>query len=69
MHGWSVDRVLVTDDENILGCAQLLVRKLPFPFRALVYVPRGPMCSAENTTAVLDQLAGYASSRHHGRGA
>lgn len=66
MHGWSVDRVLVTDAENILGCAQLLVRKLPFPFQALVYVPRGPMCSAENTTVVLDQLAGYASTTHHG---
>jgi lipid II:glycine glycyltransferase (peptidoglycan interpeptide bridge formation enzyme) len=66
MHGWSVDRVLVTDDETILGCAQLLVRKLPFPFRALVYVPRGPMCSAGDTTAVLEQLAGYASTHHHG---
>ncbi|GAA1762442.1 peptidoglycan bridge formation glycyltransferase FemA/FemB family protein [Pseudarthrobacter sulfonivorans] len=66
MHGWSVDRVVVTDDENILGCAQLLIRKLPLPFRALVYVPRGPMCSAENATAVLGQLAKHASSRHRG---
>ncbi|WP_255767847.1 lipid II:glycine glycyltransferase FemX [Pseudarthrobacter sulfonivorans] len=66
MHGWSVDRVLVTDGDEIRGCAQLLVRKLPLPFRALVYVPRGPMCSAENTTAVLEALAGYAAARHRG---
>lgn len=66
MHGWSVDRVLVNDGENTIGCAQLLIRKLPLPFRALVYVPRGPMCSAADATAVLEQLAGYASSRHRG---
>lgn len=64
MHGWSVDRVLVTDDGETVGCAQLLVRRLPFPFRSLVYVPRGPMCTAENTAAVLDALAGHAASRH-----
>jgi lipid II:glycine glycyltransferase (peptidoglycan interpeptide bridge formation enzyme) len=66
MHGWSVDRVLVADGENVLGCAQLLIRRLPLPFRALVYVPRGPMCTAENATAVLEQLAAYAASRHRG---
>jgi peptidoglycan pentaglycine glycine transferase (the first glycine) len=66
MHGWSVDRVLVNDGDNTIGCAQLLIRKLPLPFRALVYVPRGPMCSAEDAAGVLEQLAGYASSRHRG---
>lgn len=66
MHGWSVDRILVNDAGKTVGCAQLLIRKLPLPFRALVYIPRGPMCSADQAAAVLEELAGYASTRHGG---
>ncbi|MGC0238149.1 lipid II:glycine glycyltransferase FemX [Arthrobacter sp. SD76] len=31
MHGWSVDRVLLEADGSVIGCAQLLVRRLPVP--------------------------------------
>lgn len=65
-HGWSVDRVLVKAGEEIIGCAQLLVRRLPVPFRALVYIPRGPMCSVENAQVVLNRLAEHAALRHRG---
>lgn len=41
-HGWSVDRVVVSNEEKIVAGAQLLVRSLPWPLRALVYMPRGP---------------------------
>lgn len=64
MHGWSVERLLVTDGGKTLGGAQLLIRRLPLPFRALAYVPRGPMCTAEDAPAVLEQLAGYATANH-----
>lgn len=66
MHGWSVDRVLINEGDETLGCAQLLVRRLPFPFRALVYIPRGPMCALDNTQAVLAALADHAAARHRG---
>lgn len=66
MHGWSVDRVVLEDAGTPVGCAQLLIRRLPVPFRALVYIPRGPMCSVENTQAVLNSLADYAALRHRG---
>jgi len=65
MHGWSVDRVLVSHGDKTVGCAQLLVRRLPFPFRALAYIPRGPMCSVEDAPAVLASLADHAAARHH----
>jgi len=65
MHGWSVERVVVNDDGGApVGAAQLLVRRLPFPFRSLVYVPRGPMCAADDASAVLEALAEHASARH-----
>ena len=66
MHGWSVDRVLINDAGSTIGCAQLLVRRLPLPFRALVYIPRGPMCAPEHAQAVLNSLAEHAAVRHRG---
>jgi peptidoglycan pentaglycine glycine transferase (the first glycine) len=42
-HKWDVDRVLVKREGKTIGAAQLLVRSLPVPFNALVYVPRGPV--------------------------
>ena len=65
-HGWSVDRVLLVAGGTTVGCAQLLIRRLPFPFKALVYIPRGPMCSAADAPAVLDSLAAHAATRHGG---
>lgn len=39
---WRAHRLQVTSGERTVGVAQVLVRRLPFPFRALSYVPRGP---------------------------
>lgn len=58
-HNWSVERVLVSDDDTELGGATLLVRRLPKPFGPLIYVPRGPFCAPENRGAVLDELVTY----------
>ena len=41
-HNWRAERLLVEDDDGLVGGAQLLVRRLPKPFGAIVYVPRGP---------------------------
>lgn len=44
-HGgsWTPYRFKVESPERkVLGGAQVLVRKLPFPFRQVAYVPRGP---------------------------
>ncbi len=65
-HGWSVDRVLVKAGDETIGAAQLLVRSLPVPFRALVYIPRGPMCSVEDAQVVLNRLAEHVALRHRG---
>jgi len=41
---WRPLRLRVTDaDGTPVGLAQVLVRRLPFPFRALSHVPRGPV--------------------------
>ena len=66
-HGWRAERVFAYDmDKNILGGAQILIRKLPWPFKALVYVPRGPVVTSDNAADFLIALTNYAKSRYRG---
>lgn len=63
-HNWSVERVFVKKGETIVGAAQLLIRRLPKPFNALVYVPRGPVAEGDERGEVLAALANYAKVTH-----
>lgn len=63
-HGWQVDRVFIEQGDRILGAAQLLIKPLPQPLRALVYVPRGPVVIGEAREEVLSHLAAYAKSTY-----
>lgn len=65
-HNWRVERVLVKRDQTVIGAAQLLIRSLPKPFNALVYVPRGPVADEKSREAVLDELADYAKRTYKG---
>lgn len=59
-HNWRVERVFVRNESGIIGAAQLLIRRLPWPLRSMVYIPRGPVTSEGKRAAVLDTLATYA---------
>ena len=63
-HNWQVERVMVYEEEKLLGAAQLLLRSLPGPFKSLVYVPRGPVAVKEDRGVVLETLADYAKEAH-----
>lgn len=56
-HGWSAERVFAYDDDKIVGGAQVLIRKLPLPFRSFAYIPRGPLASSEYRDEFLNALA------------
>lgn len=64
-HNWAVERVFVYNGDGIVGAAQLLVRHLPWPLRALVYIPRGPVASEGKRAGVLEALAQHAKTAHH----
>jgi peptidoglycan pentaglycine glycine transferase (the first glycine) len=59
-HGWLADRVFVSDEDDIIGAAQLLIKPLPGGIKTLAYIPRGPVCTEKNRAEVLDALADYA---------
>lgn len=63
-HNWRVDRVLVEQEGVVIGAAQLLIRPLPFLFRALTYIPRGPVTTEEHREVVLDALSSYAKTTY-----
>lgn len=56
-HGWQVARFLVTtNSEEVIAGAQVLVKYLPWPFRSLLYIPRGPFGDASHLTEATDAL-------------
>lgn len=66
-HAWTVDRVLVrrSGEREVVGSAQILLRKLPFPFRSFAYIPRGPQCSLPESVVELGAaLADYVKRTH-----
>jgi lipid II:glycine glycyltransferase (peptidoglycan interpeptide bridge formation enzyme) len=63
-HNWTVERIFIEQEEEIIGAAQLLIRRLPAPFKSLVYVPRGPVAETADRGVVLDAIAGHAKQAH-----
>ena len=58
-HKWKVQRVFVRRGQGIIGAAQLLIRPLPKPFNALVYIPRGPVAEPKERGTVLEAIADH----------
>ncbi|WP_250446287.1 peptidoglycan bridge formation glycyltransferase FemA/FemB family protein [Actinotalea sp. C106] len=75
-HGpWTVHHLRVASaDGALIGLAQVLVRRLPLPFRALSYVPRGPVVgpdgvgSPETRREVTQAVADWCATHVRGIG-
>jgi peptidoglycan pentaglycine glycine transferase (the first glycine) len=66
VHGWVASRLFLTDEDGeVLGAAQVLIRKLPTPFRSLSYIPRGPVVDEANREDLLNLLADYVDRMYH----
>lgn len=65
-HGWSVDRMLAyTNDDTVVGAAQIVTRKMPPPLKAFSYIPRGPLGNEESRGVILNLMADYVKRVHH----
>jgi peptidoglycan pentaglycine glycine transferase (the first glycine) len=56
-HGWTAERVFAYSDDEIVGAAQVLIRRLPLPFRSFAYIPRGPIVDDAHRDEFLESLA------------
>ena len=63
-HRWQVERLQWEQDGEVIACAQVLIRRLPFPFRSLAYIPRGPAAAAEQVPEFLTAVGAYVAERH-----
>lgn len=61
---WSAERLVVRDGSQVVGGAQVLLRRLPQPFRSLAYVPRGPQAAPEHRGAVVSAIADHVRAQH-----
>lgn len=65
-HGWKAYRLFLHDDEEmVIGAAQLLIRRLPWPLKSMAYVPRGPIIGEDSRAELLTELAEYVKYTHH----
>ena len=57
-HGWKARRLVVSHQGRVVGAAQVLIRSLPWPLKALAYVPRGPVvANPDDRLELLDAIA------------
>lgn len=60
-HGWKAERLFAYkhDDshDEIVGAAQVLIRRLPAPFRSIAYIPRGPVGGGTYDAEFLELIA------------
>jgi peptidoglycan pentaglycine glycine transferase (the first glycine) len=61
---WTAQRYVVRDGDQVVGSAQMLLRKLPPPFLSLAYVPRGPQAAEPDRARVLAALAAHVKAEH-----
>ncbi|MES2630760.1 MAG: peptidoglycan bridge formation glycyltransferase FemA/FemB family protein [Patescibacteria group bacterium] len=64
-HGWVAERIFAYDEDEIVGAAQVLIRKLPTPFRSFAYIPRGPLVDDALSAEFLNAIAGLVKRDHH----
>jgi lipid II:glycine glycyltransferase (peptidoglycan interpeptide bridge formation enzyme) len=64
-HGWVTERVFAYSDDDIVGAAQVLIRRLPSPFRSYAYVPRGPLTTDKHKDDFLALLSNLVKRDHH----
>lgn len=65
-HGWGVDRLFFyNSNDELKGAVQLLIKKLPMPFRSLCYVPRGFVVDEGDRFNLLSALADYSKKNYH----
>jgi len=63
-HGaWTATRLAIYDGTRLLGGAQVLTRRLPWPFCRILYVPRGPFGEENNREKVLRELGAWAKQQ------
>ncbi|HJM04459.1 MAG TPA: peptidoglycan bridge formation glycyltransferase FemA/FemB family protein [Candidatus Saccharimonadaceae bacterium] len=63
-HGWKAERFFSYKDDELVGAAQVLVRRLPAPFSSFSYIPRGPIGDSQYIDDMLHAIAEICKKEH-----
>lgn len=64
--GWIAIRIAIIEKGNIVGCAQMLLKKFPLGMGSLAYIPRGPLLDWNNEEVLRTLLeALHLEARRH----
>lgn len=61
---WQVCRLIIHEGDTVIGYCQLLLRPLPWPFKNLAYVPRGPVVEEVKREAALQALSQFVKKQY-----
>ena len=64
VHGWKKDRLIVKKDDELLGFAQILTKKMPWPLRGFSYIPRGKIISENDSEEFYNQLTTFVKKKY-----
>ena len=64
-HGWQPVRLAVYDGKKVVGCAQMLIKRLPRPFPPFGYLPRGPFGALLTEGKYRQALVEYSRESYH----
>jgi len=63
--GWRSERLFVQDPDGVvIAGAQVLFRRVPWPFCQMAYIPRGPVVADGMLASALDALQHYLRPNH-----
>ncbi|OZG63484.1 methicillin resistance protein [Bifidobacterium lemurum] len=54
---WTARRIVVSEDGTPVGGMQVLIRDMPWPFNAICYAPRGPVCDDARLVEIANACA------------
>ena len=60
---WKATLLQFVEGGEPIGGAQVLMRSMPFPFRAICYAPRGPFAAEGHLAQVADALAAWGKAK------
>ena len=64
VHGWKTERLIIKNNDEIIGFAQVLTKKLPWPLKGFSYIPRGRVLVKEDSDVFYNKIAEFIKKKY-----
>lgn len=63
-HGWKSDRIAIKDGGRVVGAAQILTKKLPWPLNNFSYIPRSSYVDEVDQKEFYEEIAKFVKDKY-----